>query len=196
MDLVGKKFGRLTVTKRSHSSGGNVFWVCLCDCGETKVTKSGFLNSGTTKSCGCLFYETTVLNGKNRKKHGLRSVPEYYVWSQIKDRCYNKNRDGWKNYGGRGITVCDRWLNSFENFIEDMGFRPQGTSIDRINNNGNYEPSNCRWATPRQQVANRSNTLPKNVREIIHLISESQNITYNAAYNKLRRAAQCLKINS
>jgi len=115
-----------------------------------------FLRSGHTKSCGCLSGETTAIRNTT---HGLSKNPLYGLWIKVKDRCSNQNCEDYKYYGARGIKVCDRWLNSFPNFLADMGPRPSRShSIDRINTNGNYEPGNCRWATPLQQNSNRRNS--------------------------------------
>jgi len=123
-------------------------WLCTCDCGENKVIMSGNLHNGTSRSCGCR-------NGQPR--HGLRNTPEYRAWSAMKTRCYNKKTgDKYRIYGGRGITVCREWLHNFPAFLEHIGNRPStGHSLDRINNNGNYEPGNVRWATRKEQQQNR-----------------------------------------
>lgn len=154
IDLTGQKFGRLTVLKRMDSNQrGYCRWLCKCICGKEKIICSNDLKSGNTKSCGCLFLEG------NRTQHGhLKNdivSKTYNSWLSMIQRCTNPNKKAYKYYGGRGIKVCKRWKNSFENFLEDMGEPPtQEHSIDRIDNNKGYNKSNCRWATKKQQMRN------------------------------------------
>lgn len=156
IDLRGKRFGRLTVRKIQRIPfAREVSWLCECDCGRTKVILGGSLRSGYTTSCGCLHKEIAsrkhLIHGHARKK--LNS-PIYGSWCGMISRCTNPRNKQWDNYGGRGITVCRRWYK-FKNFLADMGEAPPGLSLDRINNDGNYEPGNCRWATAKQQANNR-----------------------------------------
>src|SRR5215210_7372804 len=156
VDLAGERFGRLIVIERVQNfKSRGAKWLCKCDCGRTTEVLSSSLRhlKRGTKSCGCLIGVNLVT--MVYVKHGLRYTPEYKVWNNMHTRCRNPKFRYFKDYGGRGITVCERWKR-LENFYADMGPRPTPThSIDRIDVNGNYEPSNCRWATPTQQVLNR-----------------------------------------
>ena len=147
INLIGERFGRLVVESQvsGRFSAGSK-WYCKCDCGNVTKVFSNNLRRGTTTSCGCFHDEVT---GNINRTHGLTNTPVYQAWNHMNQRCYNPNDSKYYRYGGRGITVCDQWRYSFENFLSDMGHKPIGvkTSIDRINNDGNYEPSNCEWAT-------------------------------------------------
>ncbi len=154
IDITGQRFGRLVVVKRSEERLGRTreaCWLCECDCGGTVVVRSSDLRYGKTQSCHC--------GNPAKWKHGHslpngRRSPEYRSWMAMRRRCTDPQADGWKFYGARGITVCERW-EKFESFLADMGSRPDGHTLDRINPDGNYEPANCRWATPKQQANNR-----------------------------------------
>lgn len=155
-DLTGLKFNRLTVVKRYNNIGeGVVLWICQCECGNISRVASWCLRKGLTKSCGC--YAVEQHHKTKYKDNTIYKSREYAAWSNMKTRCYNPNASRFFNHGGRGIKVCDRWLNSFENFIKDMGYAPTCKhTLDRYpNNDGNYEKSNCRWATHKEQCGNR-----------------------------------------
>lgn len=157
-DLTGVVFGRLTVLETSGKCEyGRYLWKCECECGNLSIVRSGNLVKGITTSCGCFRREQRV---KALTIHGQATVkirtPEFTAWSQMRERCNNKNTVCYKNYGGRGIAYCKRW-EKFENFYADMGKKPSPRhSLDRFpNRDGDYKPSNCRWATPKQQNGNR-----------------------------------------
>jgi len=154
IDLTGQVFGRLTVIARAPSVGdGRAMWRCQCECGEPRVVAGKSLRSGNTLSCGCLH---RALASSANKTHGKSRSPLYAIWKGIKKRCYSPKCNNYESYGGRGIRVCERWLNSFEAFRDDMGERPTPRhQLDRFpDNNGNYEPGNCRWATRTQNGRN------------------------------------------
>lgn len=151
-ESLGKRFGRLIVMQvLGVSSDHRMRVFCICDCGTEKVIKLNSLRTNETKSCGCLRREMAT---QGSVTHGQHGTPEYQSWRGMLDRCRNKNHTSFANYGGRGISVCPEWSNSFESFLSSMGNRPTGTTLDRIHNDGNYEPGNCQWASNEKQAMN------------------------------------------
>ena len=157
LDITGMKFGRLTALhENGHDispSRKHILWACVCDCGNAIDVRLNALRSGGAKSCGCLRKE-----GNSNRKHGMTKTAEYRSWAHIKARCTNPNHADFADYGGRGIKVCQRWMESFEAFFEDMGKKPDwAKSIDRIDVDGDYCKENCRWADDRMQSRNKRN---------------------------------------
>lgn len=154
---VGFRSGRLIVLSETgiRSSDRQIMYECLCDCGKTSIVRGQFIRNRITLSCGCLQAETTSSRSlKHGHKVGYKCTKLYRIWTNMLSRCENPNAKSFKHYGLRGINVCDRWKD-FSNFFLDMGNPPDGLSLERINNNGNYEPGNCKWATWFEQAANR-----------------------------------------
>lgn len=158
-ELQGQRFERLLVLARGENHGKKTTWSCRCDCGTVRDVQTYFLTTGITRSCGCLHRDISsgIYHQINKKnfKHGMAGTREYNTWAGMLARCSDPTHNRWHRYGGRGITVCDRWQD-FTKFYEDMGPRPEGCSLDRINNDGPYEKGNCRWAEPKEQGQNKS----------------------------------------
>jgi hypothetical protein len=181
------RFGRLIVVSAAErGKRGLMRWNCLCACGASYAVYDFALKSGT-QSCGCL----RAVSNKSRAKHGMKNTPEYHSWTGMIGRCYNRNNGKYSDYGGRGITVCDQWRTSFEQFFADMGPRPSPQhSIDRIDNDGNYEPSNCRWATVAQQCRNRRNNHLLTINGETHCIDDWSTLAGlppHTLHNRLRK---------
>lgn len=201
--FVGMKYGRMTVlraTGKVVTPSGVVCRIveCRCDCGNVKSCRLQSLRSGNTKSCGCLAKESSSELGKafggSTRTHGRSKSVEYSTWNGMRDRCTNPRDVSWKHYGGRGIKVCDRWLKSFEAFFEDMGVRPSDKhSIHRVDNDGDYEPSNCVWATRKEQSRNTRRTLYAdyngervNVTDLAERLAETSDVPFSVIVSRLR----------
>ena len=180
IDITGQKFGKLTVIREEgRTKEGRATWLCQCDCGNTKVIKGKALRKGTTKSCGCIV-----------NKHNMTNSYTWSSWRSMMRRCYETNNERYTRYGEKGITVDTRW-HEFINFYKDMGERPLNTTLDRINNDGNYEPGNCRWASNQTQNNNRGsfNTrlILNGVEKTINEWSRELNIKPSALHERLSR---------
>lgn len=167
-NMIGRRFGMLTVIENAgRTKYGNIKWLCKCDCGEQSIVVGSNLKSGNTKSCGC--YRVDI-----KKKHGLNGSRLAHCYDSMKTRCYNKNFIRYDRYGGRGIKVCDEWLNDFESFVKwalKNGYRDDLT-LDRIDNDGDYEPDNCRWASKKEQANNTRTTVMIEIDGVVKPLQE------------------------
>jgi hypothetical protein len=152
IDLVGIRFGRLIVLESSKTKNNRAMWLCICDCGENAVIAGKYLRKGLTKSCGCIQRECA---SNINASHGQSKTATYRTYRSMLSRCYNKKQACYSKYGQLGVKVCDRWLESFENFYADMGDRLDGMTLDRNNPFGDYTPDNCKWATSKEQGLNK-----------------------------------------
>lgn len=187
LELKGKVFGRFTVISESGKNKQCfITWLCRCECGNKKIVAGYSLKRGRSQSCGCLRDERTR---KGSTTHGLTNHTLYHTWLGMRKRCNNKNNIGYPLYGGRGITVCKRW-DDFELFLSDMGNKPFGTSLDRIDNNKGYNPKNCKWSTITEQQRNTSTNRMityKGKTLCIAEWAEKLGIKYSVFYNRLRK---------
>lgn len=189
-DFIGKKFGRLTVVEYvGKDKNKKSMFLCECDCGKSKVVKRNNLVTGTTKSCGCIKVE--LLKNKSKKYSKNTHEKLYNTWTGMKQRCYNSNAERYPIYGARGIEICDEWKNSFVDFAEwalSNGYQ-EGLSIDRIDPNGNYEPSNCRWATIDEQSNNKRSSIKlvvDNQKMTVAELSKKLGVPYSTMYSRVK----------
>ncbi len=187
IDMLGERRGKLLVIGRSDKrTKRGLYWICRCDCGNVIEAAGADIRVGDTTSCKCARNERTRLL---KYSHGMEGTPTYRSWEDMKKRCYDPSRPYYRHYGGRGIVVCDSWKNSFQNFFADMGERPVGLTLDRVDNDGNYEPSNCRWATRKQQSNNTRRThfvtVNGEARSLMQW-SEQLGISYSSIKRRLR----------
>lgn len=179
-DLTGLVFGRLTVLQRQpNSAHGHARWECKCECGVVTIKTGSSLTNGNTRSCGCLKAETAVANlptpeecRANSTKHGWAKTQTWSTWRAMLSRCYCKTDTGFPSYGGKGINVCERWRESFENFLHDMGPRPDGLTIERKDWKKSYTPDNCKWATVKEQARNRRSNRKLTLNGVTRLLIE------------------------
>lgn len=160
IDMTGQTIGRWTVLQRgAQTPGGQTTWTCVCECGAEKDVTAILLRDGRSRSCGCLKSELTVARStRHGHSNSVRVTPTYHSWAGMIQRCTNPQSSRWKDYGGRGITVCERWM-TFADFLADMGVKPPRTSIERTRNDVGYEPGNCTWATSKTQSRNKRNNV-------------------------------------
>lgn len=189
-DITGQRFHRLLVIeplRRISPPADHAFWRCVCDCGkEVIAAASDLLKDGGTKSCGCFAAERS---SRDKRTHGMTHTKTYKAWRSMRGRCTNPRLENYKDYGARGISVCERW-STFEAFFADMGTAPPGSQLDRVDVNGNYEPSNCRWTTPKVNNNNKPSNVYveyKGQRMTLMQLSELTGVAYHLMYQRLRK---------
>lgn len=183
-DITGHVFGQITVKNYSHTIGKKAYWACVCSCGKDIVVHGISLRSGNTKSCGHDRYKNAVAASKAvSTKHGMEGTPTYRSWKAMKERCLKHSHKSYHSYKDK--EICIQWINSFESFLSDMGERPDGTSLDRIDNNKGYCKENCRWATPKEQSRNRKNTIHLEINGVTKTLPEWAEI-YGINQNTIR----------
>lgn len=197
LDLTGITFGRLTVLEFSHTCRNRKgHWRCSCSCGETTIVAAYKLRSGHTSSCGCYGRVAGIehLRAGNVQnfKHGQVGTPAYRSWAAAKERCFNPSNHHYPTYGALGVTMCERWRSSFQNFLDDMGERPEGRTLDRYPDPfGDYEPGNCRWATPLEQSRNRRNQVDYRIFDsgmtLADAVAKYGKVSLDAARDRIRR---------
>lgn len=196
MDLTGQRFGRLVVLKFDHvDSRGQAYWICKCDCGNARVVRAGHLRNGATQSCGCMKREKTSISNST---HHMSDTRLYDIWQGIKARTERPTNPAYRNYGGRGIKLCEEWHDPYA-FMEwaNLNGYSEGLTIDRIDVNGNYEPSNCRWITRSEQCCNKRNTIRITLDGQTRTLVEWCNITgcsYMKAYKRYRKGKSPIEI--
>jgi len=186
-DLTGQKFGCLTVVERAETKNKRAFWKCRCDCGNEPIVQAGHLVSGHTQSCGCLKNKKSM---ERRLTHGMARTHLYQVWNGIKNRCFNTKVKSYSSYGGRGITIYPEWKDNFQAFYDYVSklehFGEEGYSLDRINNDGNYEPNNLRWADRQEQCRNRRTNIIVEYNGVMMTLVEASELS-GISYATLRR---------
>lgn len=186
-DITGQKFGRLTAIKYLGIEKHKAVWLCKCECGNTVEVPSNSLTCNNTKSCGCLHHDMML---KRNTKHNKRNTRLYNIWANMKQRCYNENNTAYKNYGERGIDVCDEWKDdfmAFHNWAMDNCYNDNLT-IDRIDNDGNYEPENCRWVDRNQQARNKRNNVNYTINGVTRCLKDwckIQRLNYGTVISRL-----------
>jgi hypothetical protein len=196
--IKGQQFNHWTIIQRTdNNKHGKTVWVCRCNCGAVRAVVGSDLVNGYNKSCGCLMRK---INKELHTTHGMRRSPEYNSWVAMKTRCLNVNRTDYKNYGGRGITICTEWIESFEKFFKDMGERPKNKSLERIDNSKGYFPANCKWATREEQAINtrdRKRKLPRGVtiknKKFVARARRNKQVKYLGTFNTPQQASQAYK---
>jgi hypothetical protein len=188
VQLTGQRFGRLEVIEFAERRRNQAYWKCKCDCGNEIIARGSHLKDGNNKSCGCLRNE---LSGNRLRTHGKKKSREYAAWQQMKHRCYNEANKHYHNYGARGISVCDEWRNSFEQFYKDMGDRPSTNhSLDRSDNEKGYYKENCRWATQKEQMNNFRNNVVIKHQGLSMTVSQWSNylgVSVHKIYKRLKK---------